>query len=76
VLLVALVAAAFWESRIVIFAVFSLIFIGGGLALTATALRLSRRRSGLFASSISELQADLEALRAAQAEADGEQPRP
>ena len=35
VLLVALVAAAFWESRIVIFAVFSLIFIGGGLALTA-----------------------------------------
>ena len=76
VLLVALVAAAFWENRIVIFAVFSLIFIGGGLALTATALRLSRRRSGLFASSISELQADLEALRAAQAEAVGEQPRP
>jgi uncharacterized membrane protein YqjE len=70
VLLVALIAAAFWESRIVIFAIFSLIFIGGGLALTAAALRLGRRRSGLFSSTINELQADLDALRAAQAEAE------
>lgn len=76
VLLVALVAAAFWESRIVIFAVFSLIFIGLGLALTAQALRLGRRRSSLFSSTIGELQADLEALRQAQAEAAGRQPPP
>jgi len=75
VLLVALIAAAFWESRIVIFSVFSLIFIGGGLILAAKASRLGRRRSGLFSSSINELQADLEALRAAHAE-ESQQPRP
>lgn len=76
VLLVALVAAAFWENRIVVFALFSLIFIGVGLSLAVAALRLGRRRSGLFANSIAELQADLEALRAAQAQESGESPRP
>ncbi|HET7776215.1 MAG TPA: phage holin family protein [Azospira sp.] len=76
VLLVALIAATFWESRIVVFSVFSLIFIGGGLALTATALRLGRRRSALFHNTISELQADLEALRAAQAEESRERQQP
>lgn len=77
VLLVALIAAAFWESRIVIFAVFSLIFLGGGMALAAAALRLGRRRSGLFSNSINELKSDLDALRQAQAAAgNGETPRP
>ncbi|HJW04446.1 MAG TPA: phage holin family protein [Azospira sp.] len=77
VLLVALITAAFWESRIAIFAIFSLIFIGAGLALAFSAQRLGRRHDGLFASSINELKADLDALRQAQAAAqDRDTPRP
>ena len=77
VLLVALIVAAFWESRIVIFAIFSLIFIVAGLALAFSAQHLGRRRDGLFASSINELKADLDALRQAQAAAqDSDTPRP
>ncbi|QWT47142.1 phage holin family protein [Azospira inquinata] len=63
VLLVALLAAAFWESRIVVFAVASLIFFGGGIGLGLGFFRLSRRPSNLFSASLDELRRDIEALK-------------
>src|SRR5437016_2502935 len=41
VFMVALVAAAFWESRVLVLAIFSLLFIGGGAILGSLALGLA-----------------------------------
>jgi hypothetical protein len=57
VLLVALLAAAFWESRIVVFAVASLIFFGGA-SVWDWAFPSFPRPSNLFVGSLDELRRD------------------
>lgn len=57
-------AALFWESRLLVLGVFSLVFLGGG-ALFYGFFRLAlRRRTGPFAASIAEFREDIEQLRA------------
>lgn len=63
VMLVIFFAALFWESKIVVFAIFTLLFLGGGALLGSLCLRQARRGSALFAGSIAELSEDLEQLK-------------
>ncbi len=63
VMLVVFFATVFWESRVVVFAIFSVLFLGGAALLAALCLRQARRGSALFAHSLGELSGDLEQLR-------------
>ena len=53
----------FWEQRVVVFGLFALLFIGGGLWLVASLKRQSRQPSKLFRASLSELETDMAQLR-------------
>ena len=63
VMLVVFFATLFWESKVVVFAVFSLLFLGGAALLWVLCLRQLRRGSALFAGSIAELAEDIEQLK-------------
>lgn len=56
-------ALAFWEQRVLVFGLFAALFIGGGLWLVASLKRQVRQPSKLFHASLSELEADMAALR-------------
>ena len=56
-------ALAFWEQRVLVFGLFAAIFIGGGLWLLVSLKRQVRQPSKLFHASLSELEADMVALR-------------
>ena len=63
VLAVFSLALAFWEQRVVIFAIFAALFIGGGLLLVGLLRQQARQPSKLFRASLSELEADMAQLR-------------
>lgn len=54
---------AFWEQRVLIFGLFAVLFIGGGLWLLASLKSQARQPSKLFRGSLSELEADMALLR-------------
>lgn len=56
-------ALAFWEQRVVIFAIFAALFIGGGLWLVGSLRQQARQPSKLFRASLAELEADMAQLR-------------
>lgn len=56
-------ALLFWEQRVLVFGLFALVFIGGGLLLVFSLKRQTTRPSKLFRSSLAELEADIEQLR-------------
>lgn len=56
-------ALAFWEQRVVLFAVFAALFIGGGLLLIGSLKRQAGQPSKLFRASLSELETDIAELR-------------
>ena len=57
------VALAFWEYRVIVFALFAALFIGGGLLLVGSLKRQASQPSKLFRASLSELETDLATLR-------------
>lgn len=63
VLLVFWLALAFWEQRVLVFGLASLLFIGGGLWLVASLKAQARRPSKLFHASLAELEQDIAELR-------------
>lgn len=63
VAVMALVASLFWEQRVLVFTGFSLLLCLGGFVALKMALGLLTRPTGLFKSSLAELDADIEALR-------------
>lgn len=56
-------ALAFWEQRVLVFGIFAVLFIGGGLLLIGSLKSQSSQPSKLFRTSLSELEADLAELR-------------
>lgn len=56
-------ALAFWEQRVLVFAIFSVLFIGGGLYLIGSLKRQARRPSKMFRASLAELEHDMAELR-------------
>lgn len=56
-------ALAFWEQRVLVFGLFSALFIGGGLLLIASLKRQARQPSKMFRASLAELEADMAELR-------------
>lgn len=65
ILLIACLAAAFWEQRVAIFGASALFTLGAGLYLFLRAKQQASQPSALFRSSIAELDADLARLRQA-----------
>jgi uncharacterized membrane protein YqjE len=63
IMAVCCVALAFWEQRVVVFGVFALLFVGGGLVLVNSLKRQARQPSKMFRASLSELEADMVQLR-------------
>lgn len=63
IMMVFCIALAFWEERVIVFGVFSVLFIGGGLVLIAALRRQAAQPSKLFRASLSELEADMVQLR-------------
>lgn len=63
VMTVCCVALAFWEQRVVVFGVFAVLFVGGGLALVGSLKRQAAQPSKMFKASLSELEADMAQLR-------------
>lgn len=63
ILLIACLAAAFWEQRVAIFGFSALITLGGGFFLVMQAKKLVVRTTNLFQASLSELDADVARLR-------------
>lgn len=63
VLLIACLAAAFWEQRVAIFGISALAVLGGGFFFFLQAKRLATRPSNLFHASLAELDADVARLR-------------
>lgn len=63
VLIVAWVAVAFWEQRVLVFGLFALLFLALAVLLATLAARAVRRGSPIFRTSLAELQADLIELR-------------
>ena len=57
------IAFIFWEQRVMVFAVFALLFIGGGLGVIASLRRQAAQPSKLFRASLSELEEDMKQLR-------------
>lgn len=56
-------ALAFWEQRVLVFAIFAVGFIGGALLLIASLKKQAAQPSKLFRASLSELEADMASLR-------------
>ena len=56
-------ATAFWEQRVIIFGVFAVLFVGGGLFLIGSLKRQSGQPSKMFRTSLTELEADMAELR-------------
>lgn len=56
-------ALAFWEQRVLVFAIFSVLFIGGGLYLIGSLKRQARQPSKMFRASLAELEQDMAELR-------------
>jgi uncharacterized membrane protein YqjE len=56
-------ALVFWEYRVMVFALFAVLFLGGGLLLAASLKRQAARPSKLFHDSLHELDADIALLR-------------
>lgn len=56
-------ALLFWEQRVLVFAIFAVLFIGGGLFLVSSLRSQAAQPSKLLRSSLSELEADIEQLR-------------
>ncbi|MBS1189978.1 MAG: hypothetical protein H6R10_1770 [Rhodocyclaceae bacterium] len=65
ILLIACVAAAFWEHRVAIFGLSALVTLGVGFYLAMQAKRLVSQPSNLFHASLAELDADVARLRKA-----------
>jgi uncharacterized membrane protein YqjE len=63
VLLIACLAAAFWEQRVAIFGISALVTLGGGAYLVMQAKQLISQPSNLFHASLAELDADAARLR-------------
>lgn len=57
------VALAFWEQRLLVFAIFAVLFVGGGLWLIGSLKRQAAEPSKMFRASLTELEADMAALR-------------
>lgn len=57
-------ALAFWEQRALIFGIFAVLFMAGGFFLLLAVRRESARPEKLLRSSLAELEADIEQLRA------------
>lgn len=56
-------ALAFWEQRVLVFAIFSVLFIAGGLYLIGSLKRQARQPSKMFRASLAELEQDMAELR-------------
>lgn len=56
-------ALLFWEQRVLVFGLFAVLFIGGGLLLVSSLRSQAARPSALLRASLSELEADIEQLR-------------
>lgn len=56
-------ALAFWEQRVLVFGIFSVLFIGGGLFLIGSLKRQARQPSKIFRASLAELEEDMAELR-------------
>lgn len=63
VLLVFCVAIAFWEQRVLVFGLFTALFLGGGFWLLAAVQRQAARPRRLLRGSLSELERDIAELR-------------
>lgn len=63
ILLVACVAAAFWEQRVAVFGLFALLALLAGLLFFLQVKKQLSQPSALFHSSLAELDADLARLR-------------
>jgi uncharacterized membrane protein YqjE len=63
VLTIFCLALAFWEQRVIVFGIFAVLFIGGGLFLIGSLKRQASQPSKLFRASLTELEADLAQLR-------------
>ena len=56
-------ALAFWEQRVLVFGIFSVLFIGGGLFLIGSLKQQVKQPSKLFRASLAELETDMAVLR-------------
>ena len=63
VLAIFCLAMAFWEHRVVVFGIFAVLFIGGGLFLIGSLKRQAAEPSKMFRASLTELEADMAQLR-------------
>jgi uncharacterized membrane protein YqjE len=63
VMLVCCIALAFWEQRVIVFGLFAILFVGGGLILVSSLKRQASQPSKMFKASLSELEADMAQLR-------------
>ena len=63
VMLVCCIALAFWEQRVIVFGIFAVLFVGGGLILAGSLKRQASQPSKMFKASLSELEADMAQLR-------------
>ena len=63
VLAIFCLAMAFWEYRVVVFGVFAVAFIAGGLVLIGSLKRQAAEPSKMFRASLTELEADMAQLR-------------
>lgn len=70
VLLVTALAAAFWESRVLVLGIFATLFLGGGLAVAALAASSARRRDDPFAATLAALKEDIRQLENERRQAD------
>jgi hypothetical protein len=57
-----LLTVLFWENRVLVLGLFTALFLGGGFLFAVAAGRAAKRPSPLFAASLAELRADLDAL--------------
>jgi uncharacterized membrane protein YqjE len=64
ILTVALLVVLFWEQRLVVLAIFALVFLALGGILLARFRRMSRRPERIFDASVAELEQDIQQLRA------------
>lgn len=63
VMAICCLAFAFWEQRVVVFGMFAVLFIAGGLFLFASLKRQVSQPSRMFRASLAELEADMAQLR-------------
>jgi uncharacterized membrane protein YqjE len=63
VMAVCCVALAFWEQRVIVFGIFAVLFVGGGLVLVGSLKRQASQPSKMFKASLSELETDMAQLR-------------